>query len=361
MPKAGQSTVYGTIVPKISTIRKTIYWKKLSREAKTRLIVIDFYYDPDKGGQNAALTARHFARPRSWVNKWLKRYNPKDLGSLESRSRRPHNVRQVTYDRKLVSLIKEYRENEQSCYYSEKKLASIFQTEFNEDWCHISPATIGRIIKRYNFFFYPYVTLKTRTKRTKKIWNKLKKRKPAGLKATGPRQIIEFDMKHFNTTDGTKYYLMCAIDQYTKDAVVHITKSSSALQGKIAIEKAIKVYGKNVAILNDNGPENLGSMWQYLEDEKIMQYFAYPYSPKQKGCIERFIGSLDRECLAIHRDDIHNIEDLKYYVVRWLNNYNFSRPHRSLKSTEKKYVLFTPAEFCAKMNITIELQKVSTM
>lgn len=360
MPSIGQTTVYGTIVPKLSIIRKTIHWKKLSKEAQARLVAIDYYYDPEKGNRNAALSARHFGRPRSWMHKWLKRFNPKDLSSLEDRSRRPHDVRQVTYDYKLVLLIKEYRENPDSYCYSEKKLASIFWSEYNEEWCHVSPATIGRIIKRCSFFFYPYVTIKTRSKQAK-YWNKYKKRKPAGLRATAPRQIIEFDMKHFNTPDGTKYYLMCAIDQYSKDAVIHITKNSSAMQGKIAIEKAIKVYGKNISVLNDNGPENLGSMWDYLEEEKIMQYFAYPYSPKQKGCIERFIGTLDRECLAIYRDKITCLEDLEYYVTRWLNNYNFMRPHMSLKSEEEKYILYTPAEFCAKMGITIELQKVSTM
>ena len=361
MPKVGQSTVYGTIVPKLSTLKQKIYWKKLSRDAKVRLTMIDFYYDPTRGRQNAALTARHFARPRSWVNKWLKRFNPKDLGSLENKSRRPHKVRQATYDYKLILLIKEYREDKNTYCYSEKKLASIFWSEYTDDWCHVSPATIGRIIKKFNYFFYPYVTLKTRSKQVKKIWSELKKRRPAGLKATAPRQIIEFDMKHFNTTDGTKYYLMCSIDQFSKDAVIHVASSCSSVQGKIAIEKAIKVYGKKVSVLNDNGSENLGKMWDYLEENEVMQYFAHPYSPKEKGVIERFIGTLDRECLAIHRNDIHSIEDLEYYVQKWLNNYNFSRPHMSLKCEEHKYILYTPAEFCATMGITIHLKKVSTM
>ena len=361
MSKVGQSTIYGTIVPNLSTLRKSLHWKKLSRNAKTRLEVIDFYYNPARGRQNAAKTARHFARPRSWIYKWLARYNPKDLNSLEDLSRRPHKVREVSYDYKLVLLIKEYREDEDTYCYSEKKLASIFWSEYTEDWCHVSPATIGRIIKRYNYFFYPYVTLKTRSKQVKKVWGRLKKRRPAGLKASSPRQIIEFDMKHFNDSTGKKYYLMCSIDQYSKDAVVHVAKSCSSEQGRIAIKKALDVYGEEVAVLNDNGSENLGKMWDYLEERQVMQYFAHPYSPKEKGVVERFIETLDRECLTVHRNDIHSIEDLEYYVTRWLNNYNFSRPHMSLKCPDKKYVLYTPAEFCAKMGITIYLNKVSTM
>ena len=361
MPKIGQATVYGTIVPKLSTIKKTIYFKKLSKEAKNRLAVIDFYYDPNKGSLSVTKVANHFTRPRSWIYKWLKRYDPKDLSSLEDRSRRPHKVRQALHDYKLILLIKEYREDENTYCYSEKKLASIFWSEYDDECFHVSPATIGRIIKKYNYFFYPYVTLKTRSKSVKKTWTNLKKRRPAGLKATAPRQIIEFDMKHFNDCTGKRYYLMCAIDQYSKDAVIHIAKTCSSEQGKIAIEKALKVYGKNVAVLNDNGSENKGRMWNYLEQENVLQYFAHPYSPKEKSVVERFIGTLDRECLSIHRNDIHSIEDLEYHVIRWLNNYNFSRPHMSLKHEEKKYVFYTPAEYCAKMGITILLNKVSMM
>ena len=81
----------------------------------------------------------------------------------------------------------------------------------------------------------------------------------------------------------------------------------------------------------------------------------------EKGVIERFIGTLDPECLAIHRNDIHSIEDLEYYVQKCLNNYNFSRPHMSLKCPKHKYILYTPAEFCATMGITIHLKKASTM
>ena len=124
-------------------------------------------------------------------------------------------------------------------------------------------------------------------------------------------------------------------------------------------------FGDKVSILNDNGSENLGKASEYLEDKRIVQYFAHPYSPKEKGVIERFIGSLDRECLTVHRQDIHSLEDLEYYVNRWLNNYHFMRPHFSLINKQnkhkKKYILYTPAEFCATMGITIDLRKVSTM
>lgn len=359
MPKVGQATIYGTILPNFDRLWRIFHQKKLSSEAKNRLRVLDWYYS--KGNRNASLTARHFGYSRGFVNKWKKRFNPHNLSSLESKSRRPHHMREKVYDYKLILLIKQYRENKDTCFMSSKKLASIFWTQYDDKVYHVSPATIGRIIKRFGYFFHPYVTLKTRSTLAKKrLGTELKRRKPAGLIATAPRQIVEFDMKHFST-NGIKYYCLCAIDQYTKEAVVHCCKTCTSAQAKIAIQKALDVFGKNVVILNDNGSENLGEMWNYLEEEKIVQYFTHPYSPKEKGTIERFIGTLDRECLCIYQKDIHSLEDLDIYVTKWLNNYHLLRPHMSLENKQTKYHYYTPAEFCATMGITITLRRVYTM
>lgn len=358
MPKVGQATIYGSILPNFSSIWRIVKNSKLSKEAKHRLKVLDFYYG--KGDQNVSLTARHFGHNRGFIIKWRDRFNPKYLASLESHSRRPHHIKQPTYDYRIILLVKQYRENPDTCFMSSKKLASIFWTEYDELY-HVSPATIGRIIKKFNYFFHPHVTLRTRSKLVKKqLGSALKKRKPAGLVATGPRQLIEFDMKHFSA-NGQKYYCLCAIDQYTKEAVVHCSKSCTSTQAKLAIQKALEIFGKQVAVLNDNGSENLGRMWDYLEEEKVVQYFAHPHAPKEKGCIERFIGSLDRECLVVHQKDIHSLADLDEYVTRWLNNYHLERPHMSLKDNNTKYHFYTPAEYCATMGITICLRKVYTM
>lgn len=357
------SMTYGTMIPAFKYLGKDkVYDTKLSKEAKRRLRIIDFYYT--KANKNVSLTCRHFCISRSYFYKWKNRFNPKYLGTMESRSRRPKRLREVKYGHSLIRVVKEYRENPDTCCYSANKIASILWTEYNDEAYHVSPATIGRIIKRFGYYFHPYTTTKRKSTQAKRYWNDYKKRKPAGLKATKPRQIVEFDMKHF-AAYGHKYYLMCAIDQYTKEAVIHTTTSCSSRQGRIALEKAIQVFGKDISILNDNGSENLGEAYKYLEDKRVVQYFTHPYSPKEKGTIERFIGSLDRECLVVHQQNIHSINDLEYYVVRWLNNYHFMRPHFSLNNNhnkhKKKYILYTPAEFCATMNITIDLRKVSTM
>lgn len=348
--KAGTSTIYTTILPN-QPVFDRICTKKLSKAAKHRLAVIDYY--AHKANQNVALTARHFGCTRSYVYKWLRRFNSKHLESLEDKSRRPHKVRQVQYDYEVVSLIRKYRENKDTCFLSEKKLARLIREEQTNPKFYISAATIGRIIKKFGLYFHRIKQYTKRRRQAIRQWSKLKNRKPAGLVSTKARELIEFDMKHIYALN-RKYYAMCAIDPFTREATIHLARNASSHQAKIALEESIKVYGQNIAILNDNGSENRGEAWDFLEEQEIKQYFAHPHAPKEKPFVERFIGSMQRECLDVYKDNIVTEDDLIYYVTRWLNNYHFSRPHQGLKYQ-------TPYDYCATLGITILRREVSMM
>lgn len=348
--RAGTSTIYTTILPKQSYLER-ICTKNLSKEARRRLKIIDFFFL--KADQNISLTARHFGVTRGYVYKWLKRFNSKHLESLEDKSRKPHHTREPQYDWEVIKLIRKYREDKDTCAFSAKKLAAIIKEDYpNSKYC-VSAATIGRIIKRFNLFFHRIKQFTKQRRKAVKQWSKLKKRRPAGLKATKPRQIIEFDMKHIYI-HGRKYYAMCSIDPVAKEAYLHLSRTSSSHQAKIALMDTIKIFGEDIVILNDNGSENKGEAWKYLEEQEVVQYFANPHAPKEKPFVERFIGSLQRECLDVYKDDIITEEDLVYYVNRWLNNYHFLRPHQSLQYQ-------TPAAYCATMGITICRREVYMM
>jgi transposase-like protein len=351
----GQPTIYTNILPNSKALSR-INPKELSREAKFRLSFIEHYLNKT---DNIAKTCRHFYITRSLFYKWYRRYNPTDLSTLENISRRPHRVRNVTYDYEVIKFIRSFREDKDTCYMSASKLAIVFKRDYpNTKFC-LSGATIGRIIKKFHLFFDAIVRkVRTKSKQARKSWSALKQRRPAGLKATAPRTLIEFDMKHIYaggiSGPSTKYYALCAIDPITKESVIHVAKNCSSHQAKLALEKTIAVFGRNISILNDNGSENKGEAWQYLEDEQIMQYFTHPFAPKEKPYVERVIGSLQRECLDQRRNDIASLQDLDYYITRWLNNYHYYRPHNSLGG-------LTPDEFCDTLGLTIERREVCTM
>jgi transposase len=199
--RIGSSTTYGTILPNnkaLSHVRSV----QLSKEAKHRLGIIEYYLKT----RNVSLTCRHFGICRSYFYKWHGRYNPKYISSLESKSTRPHNTRNVTYDFNFTKLIKRLRIDYPS--YSAKKLSRIVLRDHGITY---SASTIGRIIKRFGYYFRAkIIASKNRAKKARQVW---KLRKPYLLKADQPRSVIEFDMKHIYL-GGVKHYAFVAVDIY---------------------------------------------------------------------------------------------------------------------------------------------------
>jgi transposase InsO family protein len=335
--RIGSSTIYTSILSTGNNLRSV----KLSKQAKQRLRIMEYYH---KTG-NAGLTCRHFGICRSYLYKWLKRYNPYYLVSLESQSTRPKAVRQATYHTDFVVLIRKLRINYPS--YSAKKLERIVFRDYGYTY---SAATIGRIIKRFELYFRAKILAsKKRAQRAKQAW---KKRKPYLLKAYKPRSVIEFDMKHIYLA-GVKQYAFVAIDIYSKQIAIHLATSPSSYQARLALQKVLKLFGRDVVVVNDNGSENLKHAYQYLKDQDVTQYFARPHTPKDKPHVENVIGKLQQECLDEYRGH-HTLAERDVQVTNWVNDYHFYRPHQALN-------YLTPEEFCATMNLTIPRAKVSTM
>lgn len=338
--RIGSSTIYSTILPNNQALSR-IHSVTLSREAKQRLRVIEYYLR----GASVSLTCRHFGITRSYFYKWYKRYDPRRLTSLESKSTRPVHVRPATYDTNFVALIRKLRTDYPS--YSSKKLAVVVLRDYGIAY---SAATIGRIIQRFKLYFSQVIRLRKRHKTARKS---IIARKPYGLKATGPRQLIEFDMKHIWIPGIGTRYAFVAVDVVTKQAVIHVGSTATATQAKLALEKSTATFGKDIVVVNDNGSENFAVALQYLKDEGITQYFARPRTPKDKPHVENLIGKLQTECLDEDRN-AQSVPQLQNQINRWLNDYHFFRPHQALGYQ-------TPEEYCATLGLTIPQAEVSTM
>lgn len=335
--RIGSSTIYTSILPTGTKLRSV----PLSQAAKHRLHIIEYY---QRTG-NVSLTCRHYGICRSYLYKWLRRYNPKHLASLESLSRRPKHVRQAMYDSGFVSLIRRLRTDYPS--YSAKKLAVIVARDHG---LSSSAATIGRIIQHFRLYFSQAVRLRKLHKRARKAGVA---RKPYGLKATGPRSLVEFDMKHIWVPGMGTRYAFVSVDVVTKQALIHVGGTSTASQAKKALQKVIAQFGTAVTILNDNGSENFAEAQDYLREEGVTQYFARPRTPKDKPHVENLIGKLQTECLDEQRD-AQTVVELQNQINRWLNDYHFFRPHQALNYQ-------TPDEFCATLGLTIPRAELSTM
>lgn len=337
----GSSTVCRNTLPNNTALNR-IRGVQLSRAARFRLKVIEHYLYITR---NVSLTCRHFALARSYFYKWYRRYDPKFLASLEDRSHRPRRVRRALYDSVFVALVRKLRTDYPS--YSAKKLAVIVKRDYGIGF---SAATIGRVIQRFKLYFSQVPRLRKLHRMARRVQVS---RKPTDLRAKGPRSLIEFDMKHIWRPGGLRRYAFVAVDVVTKQAVIHVGSQPSSAQARLALEKTVAAFGDGITVLNDNGSENFRHAYEYLERQRIPQYFARPHTPKDKPHVENLIGKLQQECLDEDRTR-HSVPELQQQINRWLNDYHFFRPHQALNYS-------TPAEYCDTFGLTILRAEVSTM
>lgn len=329
MKHTGSQTRTGVIVPNLSSIKFTV---SLSRDAKQRLKWVDFYHAHNS---NARLTCRHFGIAHRTFYRYYNRFKLHGLVGLEARSERPKHVRQPTTPLPVVDLVRSLRKANPEL--SKYKLAVILKRDHGYS---LSASSVGRIIFRYNLFFTPPIQRKGHPGRQQSI---ARIRKPADLVPTKPGELVEVDVKHLPSLNQKRYGFV-TLDVFSKQASVYVSSTISAAQGALAWKRARYELGlpDTVQVLNDNGSENLGAFAKLLEEQHITQYFARPRTPKDKPHVERFIGSLERECLQWGgvAFDKHDQQDT---INVWLKKYHSYRPHQSLG-------YLTPDEYLAKLN-----------
>ncbi len=326
MRHTGVRTRTGVVVPGLNSIKATV---SLSKEAKQRLKWMDYYGSHDK---NARLTCRHFGIHHKTFYCYYNRFKLQGVVGLESKSHRPHQVRTSTTPQLVIDAVRTLRKANPE--YSKYKLAVILKRDYGYS---VSASTIGRIIVRYDLFFSPPVKQKGHPGRRQSI---AKLRKPKDFKPINPGDLIEIDVKHLPHINGKRYGFV-AVDVITKQASVHVSTSISSAQGALAWKKAIHRLGMPKAVLTDNGSENMGAFAKLVESQPAEHYWARPYTPKDKPHVERFIGTLEKECLQWGGVTIDQ-KDQQQIIDNWLHKYHTYRPHQALN-------YLTPDEYKAKL------------
>jgi transposase InsO family protein len=302
--------------------------RTLSRHARRRLQWFDFYH---AHGQNARLTCRHFAiSPRTFY-KWLHRFNPKDLSSLEDRSRRPHRVRpsplpQSTLD-KAVALRQRFPA------WSKYKLAVLLEQHHGVT---LSPSTLGRIFKKHNLFL---------PKGRKKGLSRLKRKRerpPKAPRKAFPGSLVQMDTKHLRFSDGQKAFQFTAVDTCTRLRVLRAFSTSSSRSAERFLEETRRAFPFPLKhIQTDNGSEFLGFFDKACPENS--HGFSFPRSPKQNAFVERSHKTDDDEFYHLLDEEPESVEELNHKLRAWQRTYNTVRPHASLG-------YLTPAAFLATLS-----------
>lgn len=268
--------------PQLRQVKQTV---SLTKQAKIRLSWLDYYHTH---GRNAALVCRHYGLSRSCFFKWKTRYEQLGVAGLVDQPKRPKRVRTPLLPQPVVDTIRALRRANPE--YSKYKLTVILRRDYGYQ---VSASTVGRVITKHHLFFAPLVKQKGHPGRRQSI---VRIRKPHGYVPAYPGDLVEVDVKHLPHVNGKRYGFV-AVDVVTKQATVHVASTISSAQGALAWRKAVQALGLPKAVISDNGSENLGAFAALLKEQQLPHYFARPHTPKDKPHVERFIGSLERECL----------------------------------------------------------------
>lgn len=290
-----------------------------SDAAAFRLHVLEVYR---KHGWKAAISA--FKIGKSTLYEWRQKYynSQKRLFSLVPASTRPHTMRAMTTDWRIVEFIISFRKEYGNV--GKGKLKS-FLDEYTRvlSISTIGPTTIGKIIKRKNLFF-----------RRKKKYAHRKYGIISRIK-TAPKEKIPGYLEMDSITLwvlNKRWYFVSIIDVVTKIATVEIVPSLSSRYTKSVLVAFIANYPYHIRVIQtDNGSEFLGEFHLFLEERHIFHQFIYPRSPRINGVVERFNRTIQEEFIQRSEEIFYSEALFRRKLKDYLIWYNTKRPHYALK------------------------------
>ena len=150
-----------------------------------------------------------------------------------------------------------------------------------------------------------------------------------------PNQLWQTDLFTFILKrQNRRVYLVAFLDDHSRFLVGYgLHASQSAALVLEVLRASISAYGTPQEILTDNGTQYVtwrgkSAFSKELEKRGIAQVVASPRRPQTLGKIERFWGSLWRECVeaAVFLD----LEDARRRIGLYIDSYNFQRPHQGI-------------------------------
>jgi transposase InsO family protein len=283
---------------------------------------MDYYQDH---GTNARLTCRHFDISPQTFYRWLRRYNPRDLATLEERSRRPHQTRRPTWSPELAQAVQQIRE--QFPRWGKDKLAPLLR---KEGW-ECSTSMVGRILTRLKergALVEP--VLSTVSARKPRPPRPYAVRKPRDYQACQPGDIVQVDTLDLRPLPGVVLKHFTARDVVSRWDVLEVHSRATAATAAAFLDAIQARMPFPVrAIQVDGGSEFQAAFEAECQRRQIRLFVLPPRSPKLNGHVERAQRTHTEEFYEIW-DLTWTVAELTPQVLAWERVYNTVRPHQSL-------------------------------
>ena len=162
-------------------------------------------------------------------------------------------------------------------------------------------------------------------------WERKSSRKGQGFQQPlGPHQHWHIDISYVNIC-GTFYYLCSILDGYSRYIVHHEIREHMKEQDvEIILQRALEAFpGIHPRMISDNGPQFVAKDFKHFLKLKGMdQVRTSPFYPQSNGKLERWHGSLKRECIRPQTPLC--LEDARRVVAAFVKHYNTKRLHSAI-------------------------------
>jgi transposase InsO family protein len=159
--------------------------------------------------------------------------------------------------------------------------------------------------------------------------------KPREFERARPNQLWQSDLFTFLLKrDNRRVYLIAFLDDHSRFVVGYgLYASSSGALVREVFEAAIANFGAPEEVLTDQGPQyhtwrGKSEFARLCEKRGIRQLVARARHPQTLGKIERFWGTLWREC--VEAAVFSSLEEARRRVGLFIDHYNFQRTHQGL-------------------------------
>jgi putative transposase len=186
----------------------------------------------------------------------------------------------------------------------------------DDDVVAVSPSTVYRVLKSAG-----------RLDR----WNpKVSKKGTGFVQPIGPHVHWHVDISYLNL-GGTFYYLCSILDGYSR-YIVHweIRESMTEQDVETIIQRAVEKHpGVTPRIISDNGPQFIAKDFKsFIRICGMTHVRTSPFYPQSNGKLERWHGSLKREC--VRSAAIETLHEARRKVAEYVHHYNTTRLHSAI-------------------------------
>ncbi len=186
----------------------------------------------------------------------------------------------------------------------------------DDDVVAVSPASVYRVLKQANRLDH--------------------RRFSPSKKGTGfvqplvPHEHWHVDVSYINVS-GTFYYLTSVLDGCSR-SIVHweIRESMTERDVETIVQRALERHpGKKPRIISDNGPQFIARDFkEFIRLTGVTHVRTSPYYPQSNGKLERWHGSLKREC--VRPAAASSFDEARHRISSYVDHYNNVRLHSAL-------------------------------